>query len=43
MEIHIITSQFRGNGQLAQNNRKLEQRFTDNNQEVEGKGCFQIV
>jgi len=42
MENHIIIGQFRGNKAMVQKNNMLEQRITDQNQEVEEKWCFQV-
>lgn len=42
MENHIIIGLFRGNKVMVQKNRMKEQRTTDRNQEVEGKGHFQV-
>jgi len=42
MENHIIIGLLRGNKVMVHKNRMMEQRNTDHNQEVEGKGCFQV-
>ena len=42
MENHIITTLFKGNKVMVQKNRMKEQRTTDQNQEVEVKGHFQV-
>ena len=42
MENHIRTGLFRGNKVMVQMNKMKEQRTTDQNQEVEEKGHFQV-
>ena len=42
MENHIITGLFRGNKVMVQNNMMKEQRTTNQNQEVDEKGHFQV-
>ena len=42
METHIITGQFKGNKVMAQKNRMMGQRITDQNQEIEERECFKL-
>ena len=42
MATHIVTGQFRGNRVMAQKNRMIGQRNSDQNQEIEEKEYFKF-
>jgi len=43
MENHSVTGLLRGNMALVQKNRKMELRYTDQDEEVKGKGWCKAI
>lgn len=42
MTTHNVTCQLRGNRVMAQKKKRMEQRTTYHNQEIEEKECFKL-